>query len=120
MLVCSLKPQGRLCNNIYSENFEEFIGHTCRISPKLSDFVNSFYMEENGRLDTDVLDFLKHLITQVKNKVEDTPTLQVPEQLQLHNHPITGMAYYFTNSGAKIRNTRKFSIDGKAVTNNLL
>ena len=116
MPVCSLKPQGRLCNNIYSENFEEFIGHIRRISPKSGDSVNSFYIEENGRFDTDALDFLKHLVTHVKNKVEDTPTPQVPEELQLPNHTITGVTYYFTNSGAKSRNTRKFSIDGKAAS----
>ena len=63
----------------------------------------------------DALDFLKYLVTHVKNKAEDTPTPQVPEELQLHNPFITGVAYYFTNSGAKIRNARKFSIDGKAV-----
>ena len=44
---------------------------------------------------------------------EDTP--QASEELQLFNPPKTGVAYYLTNSGAKIRKARKFSIDGKAV-----
>ena len=30
----------------------------------------------------DALDFLKYLVTHVKNKAEDTPTPQVPEELQ--------------------------------------
>ena len=59
--------------------------------------------------------FFKHLVTCVKNVAKDTPTPQAPEELQLYNPPKTGVAYYFTNSGAKIRNARKFSIDGKAM-----
>ena len=65
---------------------EEFLGHARCISPILGDFVNT-YIEENRRLDTDVLDFLKHLVTCVKNVAEDTPTPQAPEELQLYNPP---------------------------------
>ena len=113
--VCLLQPLERLCNNICPENLEEFLRHARGISPAIGDFVSSFYIEEDRKLDTDALDFLKHLVTRVKNVAEDTPTLQAPNELQLYNPPKTGVAYYFTNSGAKIRKARKFSIDGKAM-----
>ena len=89
LTVCLLQPLERLCNNICSENIEEFLGDARRISPTLVDFVNAFYIEENRRLDTDALDFLKHLLTHVKNVAEDTPSLQAPEELQLYNPPKT-------------------------------
>ena len=81
----------------------------------MSDFVNTFYIEENKRLDSDTLDFLIHLVIRVKNVAEGTPTLQAPEDLLFYYPPKTGIAYYFTNSGAKMRNARKFPIDGKAM-----
>ena len=92
--VCLLQPQERLCNNICRQNMEEFLGHARRISPTLGHFVNTFYVEENRRLDTDVLDFLKHLVTLVKNVAEDTPIPQAPEGLQLYNPYKTDVAYY--------------------------
>ena len=49
--------------------------------PTLDDFVNCFCIEENRRLDADALDFLKHLVTRVKNVAEDTPTPQASEEL---------------------------------------
>ena len=85
------------------------------MSPTLADFVSCFYIEENRRIDADALDFSKHLVTRVKRVAEDTPTPQVPEELQLYNPLKTGVAYYFTNSGAKIRNARKCSIDDKSM-----
>ena len=91
------------------------MGNARGISPTMGDFVSSFCIEGNRKLDTHALDFFKHLVTCVKNVAKDTPTPQAPEELQLYNPPKTGVAYYFTNSGAKIRNARKFSIDGKAM-----
>ena len=61
-----------------------------------------------------MLDFLKHLVTRVKNVAEDTSTPPVPEESIFFNAPKIGVAYCFTNSGAKVKNPRKFSIDGKA------
>ena len=113
--VCLLQPLERLCNNICPENLEEFLGYASGISPTLGDFVSSFDIEENRGLDTDALDILKHLVTRVKNIAEDTLTPEATEELQSHNPPKTGVVYYFTNSGAKIRNARKCSIDAKAM-----
>ena len=71
--ICLLQPLERLCNNICSENLEEFLGHAHGMSPTLGNFVSSFYIEENRRLNTDALDFLKHLVTRMKNVAEGTP-----------------------------------------------
>ena len=76
--ACLLQPMRRLCDKICLENLEELLGHVLGhargINPILGDFVNSFYIKENRRLDTDVLDFLKHLVARSKNVAADTPT----------------------------------------------
>ena len=76
--VCLLQPLERLCNNICPENLEECLGHARGISPTMGDFVSSFYIEENRKLDPDALDFLKHLVACVENVAKDTPTPQAP------------------------------------------
>ena len=55
--VCLLQPLERLCNNICPKNLEEFLGHACGISSTMGDFVSSFCIEENRKLDTDALIF---------------------------------------------------------------
>ena len=55
--VCLIQPLERLCNNIHPKNLEEFLGNICCVNPTLGNFVNSFYIEENRTLDTDVLDY---------------------------------------------------------------
>ena len=99
-----------------SRKLERSFSNTRRISPTVGSFANSFYSE---KIEDSIL---MRLIFQCiwshvwKNVTEDTSNApQALEELELCNPPKTCVAYYFTNSCAKIRNSRKFSIDSKAM-----
>ena len=71
----------------------------------------------NGELPVDIISFLQYLIGQSSELSTNTAE---PADLQpgTYNPAKYGRAYYFSQSGEKLRNARKFSIDTKKSDNN--
>ena len=71
----------------------------------------------NGELPVDIVLFLLHIVDESLN-METNEAEQANYQPGTYNPGKLGRAYYFSESGEKLRNVRKFSIDGQNRENN--
>ncbi|XP_069101637.1 uncharacterized protein [Argopecten irradians] len=87
--------------------------------PEVRDLIaSSLYCHPNQDiLHQDIYKFIKY-ITDCVNSLEVYPPEDAVEQFGTYNPPKYGRAYYFSPSGAVLRNIRKFSIDEKGAKNN--
>jgi len=97
---------------------EEALRHVFVENYVLGNFIYMFFPDDN--VDCDALKLVKHLIQRFEElqDMDVLPATPVP-QINSYDRPSTGIAYYFSKDGKKVRDVRTFSADkvtGKSTT----
>jgi len=101
---------------------EEALRHVFVENYVLGNFIYMFFPDDN--VDCDALKLVKHLIQRFEElqDMDVLPATPVP-QINSYDPPSTGIAYYFSKDGKKVRDVRTFSADkvtGKSTTKHAL
>ncbi|XP_052258313.1 uncharacterized protein LOC127863007 isoform X8 [Dreissena polymorpha] len=96
--------------NIENDRFNSIVNETRSFAPELRDLICESLISNNEILPDDIRLFLQYLINESMSLQVTEPEPPVP-QLGTYNPEKFGRAYYFNESGLKLRSVRKFSID---------
>ena len=100
-------------HNIENDRFNSIVNETRSFAPELRDLICESLISNNEILPDDIRLFLQYLINESMSLQVTEPEPPVP-QLGTYNPEKFGRAYYFNESGLKLRSVRKFSIDNNS------
>ena len=95
---------------IDGNSFNTTMNNMRSYAPELKDLISKSMQSNNGIIPDDIKVLIQYLINQSLDLEVHEPEVAVP-QPGTYNPAKFGRAYYFNESGLKIRNIRQFSID---------
>ena len=89
----------------------EYIDAFTKVNVEIGSLIRGFQIGPS--LDPDIMMLLTYLLVECISIHKDDPNPSISDpQAGSYNPPVLGRAYYFRKNGMKVRDVRKFSIDG--------